>query len=77
MVGYQQGNIIKKVVFSIIALLLGIELGDVVVSTITDVNTTAWNFTGYQAVVAVVNLIPLMYYASVVVGAGMAFLYIR
>lgn len=74
---YRQGNIVKKVVFAILALLIGIEMGDVVVDTIDNVNTTAWNFTGDDAVTTIIDLIPLMYYASVVVGAGMAFLYVR
>lgn len=77
MVRYQQGNVVKKVVFAILALLIGIELGEVVIDTIDGINTTGWSFTGYEAVTTILDLIPLMYYASVVVGAGMAFLYVR
>lgn len=77
MVRYSQGNIIKKTIGAIISLLVGIALGDTVVTTVTGINTSAWSFTGYSAVVAVINLIPLMYYAGVVVMAGLAFMTIK
>lgn len=77
LVRYQQGSVIKKTIMAILSLLIGISLGDVVVTTITAINTTAWTFTGYGAVVAVINLIPLMYYAGVVVMAGLAFMTIK
>lgn len=74
---YQQGNVIKKTISAIISLLVGVALGDTVVTTVTGINTTAWTFTGYSAVVAVINLIPLMYYAGVVIMAGLAFMTVK
>lgn len=77
MVQYVQGNVIKKTVLAILMLLIGISMGDVVVTTVTAVNTTGWAFTGYTAIIQVLNLIPLMYYGGVVVGAALAFLVIK
>lgn len=74
---FQQGNIVKKTIMAILTLLIGISMGDTVVSTVAAINTTAWTFTGHAAVATVINLIPLMYYAGVVVAAGMSFLYIK
>lgn len=77
MVRYAQGSVIKKTITAILALLIGIALGDVVVTTIDAINTTGWTFTGYTAVVAVIDLIPLMYYGGVVVMAGLAFMTVK
>lgn len=76
-VGYRQGNVVKKTVMAILTLLIGVNMGDTVVTTVAAINTTAWTFTGHAAVASVINLIPLMYYTGVVVAAGMAFLYIK
>lgn len=71
------GSTITRTITAILTLLIGISMGDVVVSTVSGIATVNWTFTGHAMVATVINLIPLMYYAGVVVAAGMAFLYVK
>lgn len=68
------GTYAKKVIVAIVVLILGISLGPTVVSLVQDVNTTGWDFTGYEAAETIIDLIPLLYYAGVLIGAGLSFL---
>lgn len=61
-------NKVKALLFSIIFLIMGLSMGSTVVDTVQGVNTTGWTFTGYEAVESLIDLFPLLYYASIVLG---------
>jgi hypothetical protein len=49
-------------------MIFGLTCGDTIVTTVQDVNTTGWTFTGYQAVISLIDMFPLLYYAGIMVG---------
>lgn len=71
----------KKVVgliFAILFISIGLYMGDTVVDTVQGINTDDWTFTGYEAVENVIDLFPLIYYASVMIGfIGMLYVITR
>lgn len=58
---------IVELLLLLIALIVIINLTPTFVSTVQGLNTTGWNFTGYQAAATLIGLLPLLFIVSVVV----------
>ena len=59
---------VEALIIAFLFLVFGLALGGSVVTTVQAVNTTLWTFTGYEAVETMIDLFPLIYYASIVLG---------
>jgi hypothetical protein len=59
---------IEGLIVAFLFLVIGLGLGDSVVTTVQNVNTTGWTYTGHEAVETVVDLFPLIYYAAILLG---------
>lgn len=59
---------IEGLLVGFLFLVLGLALGGTVVTTVQNVNTTGWVFTGHEAVEDIIDLFPLVYYAAIVLG---------
>jgi ABC-type transport system involved in cytochrome c biogenesis permease subunit len=55
-------------IIAFLFLVFGLALGGTVVTTVQAVNTTGWTFTGYEGVIAMIDLFPLIYYAAIILG---------
>lgn len=45
-------------------------LTPVIVDAVQDINTTGWNFTGYQGAIAILGLIPFIWIAGVLISCS-------
>ena len=59
---------IEALIIAFLFLVFGLALGGTVVTTVQAVNTTGWTFTGYEGVIAMIDLFPLIYYAAIILG---------
>jgi len=59
---------VEALIIAFLFLVFGLALGGTVVTTIQAVNTTAWTFTGYEGVEAMIDLFPLIYYSAIILG---------
>jgi hypothetical protein len=50
-----------------IMLLMGVILVPIVVNQVESVNTTSWNFTGYQGALTLFHLLPFIFIVGIVV----------
>ena len=55
-------------VIVIVVMLLG--LTPTVVDQVQNMNTTGWNFTGYQGAIALLGLVPFVWVASVLIAGA-------
>lgn len=58
----------------VIALIFSVVLLPTVVDTIGDVNTTGWNFTGVEGAIVLMNLIPFIFIAGLVIAVVLSLL---
>jgi len=58
---------IVEIILLLIALIFIISLTPTFVSAVQDLNTTGWNFTGYQAAATLIGLLPLIFIIGVVI----------
>jgi hypothetical protein len=58
-------QIIGAVVGMIVGLIVSLSTLETVITIVSDVNTTGWDFTGYEGAIALLDLIPFVYVASV------------
>lgn len=58
---------IVEILLMIVALIFIVSLTPTFVSTVQGLNTTTWNFTGYQAAATLIGLLPLIFIISVVI----------
>jgi len=59
---------VEALLIAFLFLVLGLSLGSTVVTTVQDVNTTAWTFSGHEAVESIIDLFPLIYYIAIILG---------
>lgn len=59
---------VEALIIAFLFLVFGLALGGSVVTTVQAVNTTAWTFQGHEAVETMIDLFPLIYYASIILG---------
>lgn len=59
---------VEALIVAFLFLVFGLGLGDSVVTTVQNVNTTGWTFTGYTAVKSMISLFPIIYYAAIILG---------
>jgi hypothetical protein len=58
---------IVELLLLLIALIVIINLTPTFVSTVQNLNTAGWNFTGYAAAATLIGLLPLLFIVSVVI----------
>jgi len=61
-------NAVKGIIVAFLYLMFGLALGNPIVAQVQDLNTTSWVFVGYEAVISMIGLFPLIYYGGVIVG---------
>jgi len=59
---------LEALIVAFLFLVFGLALGDSVVTTVQDVNTTGWTFTGHDAVESIIEMFPIIYYAGIILG---------
>jgi len=59
---------VEALLIAFLFLVFGLALGGTVVTTVQNVNTTGWTFTGYEGVEAMIDLFPLIYYGAIILG---------
>jgi len=59
---------VEALLIGFLFLVFGLALGGTVVTTVQNVNTTGWTFTGYEGVEAMIDLFPLIYYGAIILG---------
>jgi NADH:ubiquinone oxidoreductase subunit 6 (subunit J) len=62
------GKLIGAIGIVIITIFL-LALTPTVVSQVQDMDTSGWNFTGYQGAVALLGLVPFVWVAMILIGA--------
>lgn len=59
----------KTIIYAVIGLVIGLVVSLSTLGTVVDlvdaVNVTDWDFTGYSGAIALLNLIPFVYIASI------------
>ena len=55
-------------IFSVITLLILLAVTPIVVDAIAGVNTTGWDFEGYAGAITLLNLVPFIWIASLLLG---------
>ena len=59
---------VEALLIGFLFLVFGLALSGTVVTTVQNVNTTGWTFTGYEGVEAMIDLFPLIYYGAIILG---------
>jgi len=59
---------VEALIIAFLFLVFCLALGGSVVTTVQAVNHTGWVFTGHETVETMIDLFPLIYYASIVLG---------
>lgn len=67
------GEAIAAAVAVVVITIVMLYMTPVVVDAAADVNTTGWDFTGYQGAIAILGLVPFLWIAGVLAFAGVAF----
>lgn len=75
--GVSPSSYAKKSIGAIVVLILGIALYPTVVTEVQNLNSSLWTFTGHSGAATLVSLVPFLYGAGILLGAGMAFLNIN
>lgn len=59
----------RTIIYSVIGMVIGLVVSLSTLGTVVDlvdaVNTTGWDFTGYTGAIALLDLIPFVYVASI------------
>ena len=58
-------GIIGAVIGLVVGLIVSLSTLETVVDIVDAVNTTGWDFTGYQGAISLLGLIPFVYVASI------------
>lgn len=66
------GNKIKGAITIIVVTIVLLYMTPVVVDAVADINTTGWNFTGYEGAIAILGLVPFLWVAGVLAFASVA-----
>lgn len=62
-------NKILGAVSIVVITITLLALTPVVVDQVDDINTSAWDFTGYEGAIALLGLVPFVWVASILIGA--------
>lgn len=62
-------KIIGAVGIVVITIVL-LAMTPTVVDTVQDMNTTAWNFTGYQGAIQLLGLVPFIWIAGILIASA-------
>lgn len=63
------GNIEKAIAIVVITLVL-LVMTNPIVDAVDDVNTTDWDFTGYEGAIILLDLIPFLWVAAILSAAA-------
>lgn len=66
------GNKIKGAIAIVVITIVLLYMTPVVVDAVDDINTTDWDFTGYEGAIAILGLIPFLWVAGVLAFAAAA-----
>lgn len=62
-------NKILGAVSIVVITITLLALTPVVVDQVDEINTSAWDFTGYEGAIALLGLVPFVWVASILIGA--------
>lgn len=54
----------------VVVTIVLLYMTPVVVDAVADINTTGWDFTGYQGAIAILGLVPFIWIAGVLISAS-------
>lgn len=66
------GASIKQALAVVVITIVLLYMTPVVVDAVAAINTTGWNFTGYQGAIAILGLVPFLWIAGVLAFAAVA-----
>jgi hypothetical protein len=66
------GNKIKGAIAIVVVTVVLLYMTPVIVDAVDAINTTGWDFTGYEGAIAILGLVPFLWVAGVLAFAAAA-----